>query len=130
MTHRESLDAAPEIFEALAQNRSGYLKALPYPNGQGGNELSGQCCRSSARLLHEPLRKLRPERIVGRDATFPPHLLDKRSRAGRLGGDWRRESKEQRSIDSQRCAKVAKAELSAGLGWPPVADRSQPKAHE
>ena len=31
--HRESLNAAPELFEALVQNRPGYLKALLYPNG-------------------------------------------------------------------------------------------------
>ena len=36
VTHRESLNAAPELFEALAQNRPGYLKALLYPNGDGG----------------------------------------------------------------------------------------------
>ena len=36
VTHRESLNAAPELFEALAQNRCGYLKALLYPNGDGG----------------------------------------------------------------------------------------------
>jgi threonine dehydrogenase-like Zn-dependent dehydrogenase len=35
VTHRESLNAAPELFEALAQNRPGYLKALLYPNGDG-----------------------------------------------------------------------------------------------
>jgi L-iditol 2-dehydrogenase len=29
--HRESLKAAQELFEALAQNRPGYLKALLYP---------------------------------------------------------------------------------------------------
>jgi L-iditol 2-dehydrogenase len=34
VTHRESLDAAPEVFEALAQKRLGYLKALLYPNGK------------------------------------------------------------------------------------------------
>ena len=34
VTHRESLDAAPEVFEALAQNRPGYVKALLYPNGE------------------------------------------------------------------------------------------------
>ena len=36
VTHRESLNAAPELFEALAQNRPGYLKALLYPDGDGG----------------------------------------------------------------------------------------------
>jgi threonine dehydrogenase-like Zn-dependent dehydrogenase len=35
VTHRESLIAAPELFEALAQNRPGYLKALLYHNGDG-----------------------------------------------------------------------------------------------
>jgi L-iditol 2-dehydrogenase len=33
VTHREGLTAAPEVFEALAQGRSGYVKALLYPNG-------------------------------------------------------------------------------------------------
>jgi L-iditol 2-dehydrogenase len=33
VTHCESLRAAPELFEALAQNRPGYLKAVLYPNG-------------------------------------------------------------------------------------------------
>jgi L-iditol 2-dehydrogenase len=32
VTHHESLDGAPEVFEALAQNRPGYVKALLYPN--------------------------------------------------------------------------------------------------
>jgi hypothetical protein len=36
VTHRESLKAAPELFEALAQNRPGSLKALLYPNGDSG----------------------------------------------------------------------------------------------
>ena len=36
VTHRESLTAAPELFEALAQKRPGYLKALLYPNGENG----------------------------------------------------------------------------------------------
>jgi L-iditol 2-dehydrogenase len=36
VTHRESLNAAPEVFETLTQNRPGYLKALLYPNGDGG----------------------------------------------------------------------------------------------
>jgi len=35
VTHRESLNAAPDLFESLAQNRPGYLKALLYPNGEG-----------------------------------------------------------------------------------------------
>jgi L-iditol 2-dehydrogenase len=34
VTHRESLDAGPEPFEALAQNGPGYVKALLYPNGE------------------------------------------------------------------------------------------------
>ena len=33
VTHRERLDAAPELFKALAQNQPGYVKALLYPNG-------------------------------------------------------------------------------------------------
>jgi L-iditol 2-dehydrogenase len=33
VTHREGLDAAPELFEALALGRPGYVKALLYPNG-------------------------------------------------------------------------------------------------
>jgi L-iditol 2-dehydrogenase len=37
VTHREVLDAAPELFEALAQNRPGYVNALLYPNGQGAD---------------------------------------------------------------------------------------------
>jgi threonine dehydrogenase-like Zn-dependent dehydrogenase len=36
VTHRESLNAAPNLFEALAQTRAGYLKVLLYPNGDGG----------------------------------------------------------------------------------------------
>jgi hypothetical protein len=36
LARREDLNAAPELFEALAQNRPGYLKALLYPNGDGG----------------------------------------------------------------------------------------------
>ena len=32
VTHRESLNAAPEVFEVLAQNQAGYLKVLLYPN--------------------------------------------------------------------------------------------------
>jgi hypothetical protein len=36
VTHRESLNAAPELFEALAQNRPGDLKALLYPDEDGG----------------------------------------------------------------------------------------------
>jgi L-iditol 2-dehydrogenase len=35
VTHREGLYAAPELFEALALDRLGYVKALLYPNGQG-----------------------------------------------------------------------------------------------
>ena len=31
---RLSLDAAPDVFEALAQNRPGYVRALFYPNGK------------------------------------------------------------------------------------------------
>ena len=38
VTHRESLNAAPELFEALAQNRPGYLKVLLCPNGECGDE--------------------------------------------------------------------------------------------
>ena len=34
VTHREGLDAAPELFEALALGRPGYVKALLYPNGK------------------------------------------------------------------------------------------------
>jgi L-iditol 2-dehydrogenase len=34
VTHRESLNAAPKLFEAMAQNRPGYLKALLYPKGE------------------------------------------------------------------------------------------------
>ena len=37
VTHRESLDAAPELFKALAQNRPSYVKALLYPNGEDGD---------------------------------------------------------------------------------------------
>ena len=37
VTHRESLDAAPELFKALAQNQPSYVKALLYPNGEGGD---------------------------------------------------------------------------------------------
>jgi L-iditol 2-dehydrogenase len=33
VTRRESLKAVPELFEALAQNQPGYVKALLYPNG-------------------------------------------------------------------------------------------------
>jgi hypothetical protein len=33
---REDLNAVPELFEVPAQNRPGYLKALLYPNGDGG----------------------------------------------------------------------------------------------
>ena len=36
VTHRESLDAAPELFKALAQNQPSYVKALLYPNGEDG----------------------------------------------------------------------------------------------
>jgi L-iditol 2-dehydrogenase len=32
VTHHESLYAVPELFEAFARNRPGYLKALLYPN--------------------------------------------------------------------------------------------------
>jgi L-iditol 2-dehydrogenase len=41
VTHREGLDAAPELFEALALGRPGYVKALLYPNGgfQNGSSL-------------------------------------------------------------------------------------------
>jgi L-iditol 2-dehydrogenase len=37
VTHRENLHAAPEVFEALAQNRPGYIKALVYPNREGSD---------------------------------------------------------------------------------------------
>jgi threonine dehydrogenase-like Zn-dependent dehydrogenase len=37
VTHRESLDAAPELFEALAQDQPSYVKALLYPNGEDGD---------------------------------------------------------------------------------------------
>jgi threonine dehydrogenase-like Zn-dependent dehydrogenase len=33
-THRESLDASPELFKARAQNQPSYVKALLYPNGE------------------------------------------------------------------------------------------------
>ena len=36
VTHRESLRKAPELFEALAEGRPGYLKALLHPNGENG----------------------------------------------------------------------------------------------
>jgi threonine dehydrogenase-like Zn-dependent dehydrogenase len=36
VTHHESLDAAPELFKALAQNQPSYVKALLYPNGEDG----------------------------------------------------------------------------------------------
>ena len=36
VTHRESLRKAPELFEALAEGRFGYLKALLHPNGENG----------------------------------------------------------------------------------------------
>lgn len=36
VTHREALKKAPELFEALAAGRAGYLKVLLYPNGAGG----------------------------------------------------------------------------------------------
>ena len=36
VTHREGLKKAPELFEALAQGRPGYLKVLLYPNGESG----------------------------------------------------------------------------------------------
>jgi L-iditol 2-dehydrogenase len=36
VTHQEGLKKAPELFEALAQSRPGYLKVLLYPNGEGG----------------------------------------------------------------------------------------------
>jgi L-iditol 2-dehydrogenase len=34
VTHRESLDAAPKLFKALAQNQPRCVKALLYPNGE------------------------------------------------------------------------------------------------
>jgi hypothetical protein len=37
VTHRESLDAAPKIFRALAQNQPSYVEALLYPNGEDGD---------------------------------------------------------------------------------------------
>jgi L-iditol 2-dehydrogenase len=37
VTHRESADAAPELFEALAENRPGCVKALLYPDGEDGD---------------------------------------------------------------------------------------------
>ena len=37
VTHRDSLDAAPELFKALAQNQPTYVKALLYPNGKDGD---------------------------------------------------------------------------------------------
>jgi hypothetical protein len=36
-----SLNTAPELFEALAESRLGYLKALLYPNGQRGDRRGG-----------------------------------------------------------------------------------------
>ena len=36
VTHRARLQEAPELFEALAESRPGYLKALLYPNGDSG----------------------------------------------------------------------------------------------
>ncbi len=36
VTHREGLKKAPELFEALAESRPGYLKVLLYPNGESG----------------------------------------------------------------------------------------------
>jgi hypothetical protein len=52
VTHRESLKAVPELFEALAQNRPSYEKARLYPNGGDGGraELTGFSRRSYARL--------------------------------------------------------------------------------
>jgi L-iditol 2-dehydrogenase len=37
VTHRESLNAALKLFEALAQNQPSYVKALLYPNGEDGD---------------------------------------------------------------------------------------------
>ena len=37
VTHREHPRVAPELFEALAQGRPRYVKALLYPNGDGGD---------------------------------------------------------------------------------------------
>jgi L-iditol 2-dehydrogenase len=37
VTHSESLDAAPQLFEALAQGRPGHVKVLLYPNGEDGS---------------------------------------------------------------------------------------------
>jgi L-iditol 2-dehydrogenase len=34
VTHRERLDKSPQMFEALAQDRPGFLKVLLYPNGE------------------------------------------------------------------------------------------------
>jgi hypothetical protein len=50
VTQRESLDAALEIFRALAQDQPSYVKALLYPNGgrQGQAELS-RCARCTSR---------------------------------------------------------------------------------
>jgi hypothetical protein len=39
--YRQGLDAAPEIFEALAQSLPGYPKMLFYPKGEGGD---GRTC--------------------------------------------------------------------------------------
>jgi len=37
VTHRVGgLRKAPELFEALAQSRPGFLKVLLYPNGESG----------------------------------------------------------------------------------------------
>jgi L-iditol 2-dehydrogenase len=39
VTHRESLDAAPELSMTLARNQPSYPRALLYPNGEDGDGL-------------------------------------------------------------------------------------------
>ena len=48
MTHRENRSA--EIFEALVRNRPGYVMALLYPNGDGGEGLKRPDCCSDAAI--------------------------------------------------------------------------------
>jgi hypothetical protein len=43
-----SLNTAPELFEALAESRLGYLKALLYPNGQSGDRRGWVCVLTRA----------------------------------------------------------------------------------
>ena len=55
MTHRESLNAAPDLFEALAQNRAGYLKALLYPNRERSRraEMTNRCSDAEMHKVYE-----------------------------------------------------------------------------